>query len=51
MTKKATDVTFVLDARYKKGDVFKYPEIFHSNNRSEFKSDVTKLLEKHIANV
>lgn len=27
--------------------VFKYPEIFQCDNGSEFKFDVTKLLQKH----
>ena len=26
--------------------MFKYPKVFHYNNESEFKSNVTKLLEK-----
>ena len=32
---------------YKKGRVFKYPKLFQCDNGSEFKSDVSKLLEKH----
>ena len=36
----------MLEAIYKKGGVFKHPKVFHCNNGSEFKSDVTKLLEK-----
>ena len=46
-TKKASEVSFVLEAIYKKGGVFKYPKVFQCDNGSEFKSDVTKLLEKH----
>ena len=46
-TKKAREVAFVLEAIYKKGSVFKYPKVFQCNNGSEFKSDVTKMLEKH----
>ena len=40
-------VAFVLEAIYKKGGVFKYPKTFQCNNGSEFKNEVTKLLEKH----
>ena len=32
---------------YKEGGVFKYPKVFQCDNGSKFKSDVTKLLEKH----
>ena len=46
-TKKASEVAFVLKAMYKKGGVFKYPKVFQCDNGSEFKSDVTNLLEKH----
>ena len=38
---------FVLEAIYKKGGVFKYPKVFQCDNGSEFKNEVTKLLEKH----
>ena len=31
----------------KKGGVFKYPKAFQCDNGSEFKNEVTKLLEKH----
>ena len=31
----------------KKGGVFKYPKVFQCDNRSEFKSDERKMLEKH----
>ena len=46
-TKKAKEASFALEAIYKKGGVFKYPNVFQYDNGSEFKSDVTKLLEKH----
>ena len=37
----------MLEAIYKKGGVFKYPKMFQCDNGSEFKNEVTKLLEKH----
>ena len=37
----------MFEAIYKKGGVFKYPKIFQCDNGSEFKNEVTKLLEKH----
>ena len=37
----------MLEAIYKKGGVFKYPKAFQCDNGSEFKNEVTKLLEKH----
>ena len=37
----------MLEAVYKKGGVFKYPKTFQCDNGSEFKNEVTKLLEKH----
>ena len=46
-TKKSSEVPFVLEAIYKKGGVFKYPKVFQCDNGSEFKNEVTKLLEKH----
>ena len=46
-SKKSSEVAFVLEAIYKKGGVFNYPKVFHCVNGTEFKSDVTKLLEKH----
>ena len=46
-TKKSSKVAFVLEAIYKKGGVFKYPKAFQCDNGSEFKNEVTKLLEKH----
>ena len=46
-TKKSIEIAFVLEAIYKKGGVFKYPKVIQCDNGHEFKSDVTKLLEKH----
>ena len=46
-TKTSSAVAFVLGAIYKKGGVFKYPKTFQCDNGSEFKNEVTKLLEKH----
>ena len=46
-TKKSSKVAFVLEAIDKKGGVFKYPKTFECDNGSEFKNEVTKLLEKH----
>ena len=37
----------MLEAIYKKGGVFKYLKVFQCHNGSEFKNEVTKLLEKH----
>ena len=45
-TNKASEVSFVLEAIYKNG-VSKHPKVFQCDNGCEFKSDVTKLLEKH----
>ena len=44
-TKKSSEVSFVLRAIHKKGSLFKYPEVFQSDDGSEFKSEVTKLFE------
>ena len=41
----------MLEAIYKKGDVFKYSKAFQCDNCSEFKNEVTKLLEKHNVNI
>ena len=41
----------MLEAVYKKGGVFKYPKTFQCDNGSEFKNEVTKLLEKHSAEI
>ena len=46
-TKKPSEVVFGLKAAYKKGGAFKYPKVFQIDNASEFKGEVTKLLEKH----
>ena len=46
-TKKSREVGYVLEAIYKKSGVFKYPKTFQCDNGSEFKNEVTKLLEKH----
>ena len=46
-TKKSSDVAFVLETFYKKGGVFKYPKVFQCDNGSEFKNEVTKLLENY----
>ena len=46
-TKQSSEVAFVLEAIYKKGGVFKHPKAFQCDNGSEFKNEVTKLLEKH----
>ena len=46
-TKKSSEVAFLLEAIYKKGGIFKYPKVFQCDNGSEFKNEVTKLLEKH----
>ena len=46
-TKKSSEAAFVVEAIYKKGGVFKYPKMFQCDNGSEFKNEVTKLLEKH----
>ena len=35
----------------KKGGVFKYPKVFQCDNGSEFKNEVTKLLEKYNTNI
>ena len=37
----------MLEAIYKKGGVVKYPKVFQCDNGPEFKSEVTKFLEKH----
>ena len=50
-TKKASKVAFVLEAIYKKGGVFKHPKVFQCHSGPKFKSEVTKLLEKHNVNI
>ena len=39
----------MLEAIYKKGDVFEYSKVYQCDNGSEFKCDVTKFLEIHNA--
>ena len=47
-TKKASDVAFLLKNIYEsKANPLKWPEVFQCDNGSEFKADVTKLLEAH----
>ena len=46
-TKKSSEVAFTLEAIYKKGGAFKYPEAFQIDNGSEFENQMTKFLEKH----
>ena len=46
-TKKSSEVAFVLEVIYKKCGVFKYTKTFQCDKGSEFKNEVTKLLEKH----
>ena len=47
-TKKASDVAFLLKNIYEsKDNPLKWPEVFQCDNGSEFKGDVTKLLESH----
>ena len=47
-TKKASDVAFLLKNIYEKKEIpLTYPKVFQCDNGSEFKSDVTKLLEEH----
>ena len=36
---------------WKKGGVFKYPKLFQCGNGPEFKSEVTKFLEKQNVNI
>ena len=50
-SKKLSEVAFVLEAIYKKDGVFKYSKAFQCNNGSEFKNEVTKLLQKHNADI
>ena len=51
MTKKSSEDAFVLAAIYKKGGNLKYSEVFQCDNEGEFKSEVTKLLEIHDADI
>ena len=41
----------LLKAIYKKGGVFKCPKVFQCDNGTEFKNEVTKLLEKHSVDI
>ena len=50
-TKKSSEVPFVLESIYKNGDVFKYLKLLQCDNGSEFKNEVTKLLEQHNVDV
>ena len=50
-TKISSEIAFVLESIYKKGGVFKYPKVFQCDNESEFKNEVTKLLEKQNADI
>ena len=45
-TKQARDVAEMIADIYKVGPL-KYPKIFQCDNGSEFKGDVTKMLEKN----
>ena len=44
-TKKLSEAAFVLEAIYNKGGLFKCPKTFHCDNGSDFKNEMTKLLE------
>ena len=46
-TKTSSKVAFVLEVIYKKGGMFRYPKTFQRDDGSEFKNEVTELLEKH----
>ena len=47
-TKKASDVAFLLKTMYdSKAIPLTWPEVFQCDNGTEFKADVTKLLEGH----
>ena len=47
-TKKASDVAFLLKNIYEsKANPLKWPEVFQCDKGSEFRADVTKLLEVH----
>ena len=50
-TKKSSEVAFVLETIYKKGDIFKYLKVFQCDNGPEFKNEVTKIFEKHNADI
>ena len=46
-TKNPSEVVFAFEEIYKRGGVLKYPKTFQCDNAYEFKSEMTKLLEKH----
>ena len=46
-TKKLAEIALHLMTIYKKGGVLKYPRVIQYVNCSEFKGEVTKLLQKH----
>lgn len=46
-TRAANVGSFVLETICKKCSAFKCPKVFLYDNKSEFKTEVTKLLEKH----
>ena len=49
MTKKSSEVTFVLEAIYKKkGGLFKYSRVLRIDNGSEFKGDATNCLKNRV---
>ena len=49
-TKQARDVTQIIADIYKVGPLT-YPKIFQCDDGSEFKAEVTKILEKHEAKI
>ena len=44
--KNSSEFAFKLEAIYMKSSVFKYPKTLRCDNGSEFKNEVTKLLDK-----
>ena len=50
-TKKSSEVAFVLEVIKKKVGLFKHLKAFQYDNGSEFKNEVTKLLEKHSVDI
>ena len=49
MTKKSSEVTFVLEAIYKKnGGLFKYSRVLRIDNGPEFKGDATNCLKNRV---
>ena len=47
-TNKSSEVAFVLKSM---GGVLKHPKVFQCDNAPEFRNDMTKLLEKHNADI